>query len=187
MDTLHAWLSELAGEEWLQLGLLFAATFVLEEGALIAAAGLAAAGELSPLAAAAAVFGGIVVSDWVLYWMGHLGARVPWFRRRVGEATLDRGRRYLAGELVLALLAARLVPWLLFPIFISCGFLGVGFRRFVLLNFAIAAVYTALLFGGTLLLGELVFAYLENWGWLVLGTLALAVGLAHYAFARRRR
>lgn len=177
METLQSWLAALAGDHVLQLVLLFAATFVAEEAALIGGAGLAASDELPAVAAAAAVFGGIVVSDWAFYGLGQLGRRVPWFRRRLDNALLERGRRHLAGDLPLALLVARLVPGLVYPIFISCGFLGIGFRRFVVLNLLIALPYTLLLFGGTLLLGELLFAYLEDWGWLVLAAFAVAVVL----------
>ena len=175
METLQSWLAALAGDHLLQFALLFLATFVAEEAAMVGGAGLAAAGELSAPWAAAAVFGGIVLSDWFFYWVGHLAQRVSWLRRRLSTATLERGRGYLGGDLPLALLVARLVPGLVYPIFMSCGFLGIGFRRFALLNLLIVVPYTALLFGGTLLLGELLFAYLENWGWLVLAAYAVVL------------
>jgi len=185
LDALPVSLSEITGELWLQLALLFAVAFVLEEGTILAAALLAAAGELPAAAAAATVLAGLVVSDWCLYGIGHLAARVEWVRRQVDSAALQRGQRYLAGRLVLALLAARLIPWLLFPIFIGCGFVGVGFRRFALLNLAIATLYTALVFSAGLLFGQLAFDYLEGWGWLAAALLLLAVAVATYLLRRR--
>jgi len=187
LDALPVSLSEITGQLWLQLALLFAVAFVLEEGTILAAALLAAAGELPAAAAAATVLAGLTVSDWCLYGIGHLAAHVAWFRKRVDGAALQRGQRYLAGRLVLALFAARVIPWLLFPIFIGCGFAGVGFRRFALLNLAIATLYTALLFTAGMLFGQLAFDYLEGWGWLAAAVLLLVAVLAPYLLSRRHR
>ena len=181
METLQSGLSELAGHEWLELALIFIGTFFAEEAVLLAAAALAAAGELSIPAAAGTFLAGIIVSDSVFFGIGRLAARAEWLRRRIRPETLERGRHYLMDELPLALIAARVVPGLVYPIFIGCGFLAVGFRRLMLLNLLVTTIYTALLFTVSLLLGKLAFAYLQDWGWLAIGLLALGLGVvAHW-------
>jgi len=185
VESFQQWLAEAAGDPWLLCALLFAGTFVLEEAAILGGAFLTAAGELSAPAALAALYAGMAISDWCLYYLGHLARRVRWSRRIVSERTIERGQDYLRGQLAMALLAARLVPWLLFPIFIACGFVAVGFRHFALINLAIGLVYTLAIFMTALLLGELAFEYLHRWGWLVLAIAALAAMAAHRLFARR--
>lgn len=185
MDTFQAWLAETAGNPWLQSALLFAGTFVLEEAALLTGGLLAAAGELPAAYALGALLAGMVVSDWCLYGVGHLAGRIGWLRGRLGQRTLERGRRYLDGNLAVALVAARLVPWLLFPIFVSCGFVGIGFKRFLAINLVIATIYTTGLFVAVMLLGQVVFDYLDTWGWLLFGAIILTVALVHYFLARR--
>ena len=176
METLQRELSELAGHQWLELALIFIGTFFAEEMVLLAAAALAAAGELAISAAAGTFLAGIIVSDSIFYGIGRLASRAAWLQRRIRPQTLERGRRYLMDELPLAVVAARLVPGMVYPIFVGCGLLAIGFRRLMLLNLLITAIYTALLFTGCLLLGELAFAYLRDWGWLALGLLAVGLG-----------
>lgn len=61
--------------------LLFVATFVLEEAAILLAAGLAAAGEMTSGLALASLCAGMVVSDWCLYGLGALAGS----NRRIRE------------------------------------------------------------------------------------------------------
>jgi membrane protein DedA with SNARE-associated domain len=187
VDTLAVTFSDITSEPWLQLVLLFVAALVLEEAAILGAALLAAAGEVSPAGAAGTVFAGIMLGDWCLYGIGHLAARAEWLRRRIDPGVLERGHSLLEGRLFLTLAAARVLPWMLYPLFIGCGFLGVGFRRFALFNLAIVALYTALLFGIGLLLGQLAFDHLKSWGWLAGGLLLAAIAAAPYLFGRRRQ
>lgn len=155
--------------------LLFVATFVLEEAAILLAAGLAAGDALRPPVALAAVWLGVVVSDWSLYALGALAGRSRRIRAWVPQAQLDRGRGLLARSTLLAGLLARLIPWLLFPVFVASGFLRTGFRRFALVNLAIATIYVGALFFGAIELYEALTARMGHWAWAVGAGLLLVI------------
>lgn len=155
--------------------LLFAATFVLEEAAILLGAGLTAAGELNAGVAIAAVGAGIIVSDWLLYGLGALAVRHRRMAAWIPPEKLDQGRRLLQRSTLVAGLLARLVPWLLFPVFVASGFFGVGFRRFAAVNGMIAIVYTSLLFFGAFEIFASMIERLGGWTWLVGAALLLAL------------
>ena len=180
-------LDQYLGNPYVLAALLFLAPFVLEEAAILTGAALAAAGELPTAIALAAVAIGMVVSDWLLYALGAVAGRSRRMRRWIGEDSIARGQRLLERGAVPAALLARLIPWLLFPIFVASGFLGVGFRRFALVNAGIAVVYIAVLFFGVYGLNLVIFDLLEGWGWAVVALLlACVVALSRWA-ARRYR
>ncbi|MCG6122061.1 MAG: VTT domain-containing protein [Microvirga sp.] len=170
-------LIEHAGNPAIQLAALFVGPFILEEAALLGGATLAAAGELSPAAALLALYLGMVVSDWLVYALGALAGRSARVRSFVGEDKIAYGRRMLQRGALVAYLTARLVPWLLFPIFAGCGFVGAGFLKFAALNAVIAAIYTNALFWSLYGLDLFLFAWLDAWAWpvIVLAVAALVV------------
>lgn len=155
--------------------LLFLATFVLEEAAILLAAGLAASDEMTSGLAVASLCAGMVVSDWCLYGLGALAGRNRWIREWISRERLDQGRRLLQRSAFAAALLARLVPWLLFPIFVASGFLHIGFRRFALVNAAITLVYVPAIFFGAFGLYGLLMDWLGDWAWLAGAGVLLAV------------
>ncbi|MFD1913770.1 DedA family protein [Halodurantibacterium flavum] len=168
--------------------LLFAGTFILEEAAIVTGAALAAAQDLSAPLAFAALSLGLIVSDWVLYAIGAAAARIGWFRQKLGEENIARGRDLLARGVWPAGLTARLVPWLLFPVFVASGFLGVGFLRFALANAAIGIAYLAILFFGIYGFNLVLFDWLAGWGWVgVIGLAAALMALTRWVGYRYRR
>lgn len=181
-------LSAAADDPWLQAALLFLGTFVLEEAALMAGALLAAAGELPAVAALAALYLGMIVSDWALYGLGAAAARSARLRAWLGPERLARGRQLLGSNLTSALAAARLVPWLLFPILVACGFLRVGALRFAAIDALIALPYTAILFWLLTGFNILLFEHLQRWGWAAAVALILVTVVAiRWRGWRRRR
>lgn len=162
-DLLH----DYVGNPVVQVVLLFLVPFVLEEAAMVGAAAVSASGELPPLVALAAVYAGVVGSDWVVYGAGYLGGRVQWLRRKVGERNIAAGERLLHRGLIPALLVARVVPWLQPPIFLACGFLRIPFPAFAAINAVFGLVYTSVLFWALYAFDALLFDYLEAWGWVV--------------------
>jgi membrane protein DedA with SNARE-associated domain len=165
--------------------LLFLATFVLEEAAILIAAGLAASGELPASLALGAIASGIIVSDWCLYGVGVLAVRNARIARWVSPARIDIGRSLLQRNTLVAGLIARIIPWLLFPIFVASGFLGVGFLRFALINAAIALLYVLALFYGAFGLSSLLIDWLGGWAWLFGAVLLLALLWGGRVIARR--
>jgi membrane protein DedA with SNARE-associated domain len=165
--------------------LLVLATFVLEEAAILIAAGLAAAGELPASLALAALATGIIVSDWCLYGLGALAVRSERIERWVSPARIAHGRGLLQRSTFTAGLIARTIPWLLFPVFVASGFLGVGFLRFALINAAIALIYVLALFYGAFGLASAVIDWAGGWAWLFGAGLLLVILWGGRTFVRR--
>lgn len=165
--------------------LLFLGTFVLEEAAILIAAGLAASGELPASLALAAIASGIIVSDWCLYGLGALAVRSARIARWVSPARIDLGRSLLQRNTFVAGLIARIIPWLLFPIFVASGFLNVGFIRFALVNAAIALIYVLALFYGAFSLSSVLIDWLGGWAWLLGAVLLFAMLWGGRTFAKR--
>lgn len=159
---------------WILAACLFLATFVLEEAAIVLAAGLAAAGQLNAPVAVGAVASGVIVSDWTLYALGAFAGRSQRIAGWIPAEQLGQGRRFLARGALPAGLLARLIPWMLFPIFVASGFVGVSFRRFAVTNGAIALIYVVALFFGAVEFFQLLLEWLGNWAWL-LGAVLLLV------------
>jgi len=150
------WLTALAGGVWLPdpapgplllALLLFAATFVLEDAAILAGTALAAEGALPAELAFTALALGIVTGDLGLYLLGRLAGRTgPVRRLRAGP----RGRRaeaWLRARLVPAVLFSRLVPGLRLPTYVAAGAMGMAVWLFTALVLLAGLVWTGLLFG----------------------------------------
>lgn len=173
------------GHPLLLAALLFLATFVLEEAAILVAAGLAAAGEMTAGLALVSVGTGMIVSDWCLYGLGALARRNRRIADWVSQDRLDQGRRLLHRSTLAAGVLARVIPWLLFPVFVASGFLQVGFRRFALINGVIVLIYVVAVFYGAFGLYEVLLARLGNWAWLAGSALLLAILWGGRAITRR--
>jgi len=182
---MEALIEQNLGNPLLLAALLFAATFVLEEAAILLAAGLAAAGEMPPGLALASVGSGMIVSDWCLYGLGALAARNRHIAEWLSQDRLQQGRNLLHRSTFAAGLLARIIPWLLFPIFVASGFLRVGFRRFAIINAAIALVYVVAVFYGAFGLYAVLMARLGDWAWLAGAAVLLAVLWGGRALGRR--
>ncbi|RDD70616.1 DedA family protein [Paracoccus versutus] len=173
---MEALIEQYLGNPLILAVLLFLANFVMEEGAIVAGAALAAAGEIGTTLALVALVTGNIVSDWALYGIGALAGSSPLVRRWVDGKMLERGRHLLDRGVWPAALLARLLP----PIFMASGFLRVDFRRFAIVNGVVAAVYTVALFFGAFGLNLVLFDLLGNWAWLVVAALVIAaVWLSH--------
>lgn len=155
--------------------LLFFATFVMEEVAIFVAAGLAASGEMTTGLALASLIGGMIISDWCLYGTGALMRRHRKIAQWVSPQKLAQGRLLLGRSMLVSGLLARIVPWLLAPVFMASGFLNVGFRRFALVNAMIAVVYIPLLFFGAFSLYGMLLERLGLWAWAVGGVAVAAI------------
>jgi membrane protein DedA with SNARE-associated domain len=149
----------------LQAILLFLATFVHEDTAILGG-GYLVHGEGMTLSTALAVLvGGVVVGDLGIYGLGMLAARVRPLRR-FADKWVDEGRRaWLERNMVAAVWACRLAPGILFPTFLTCGFLALPFRRFAVGVVGSAVVYVPLMLALVLAVGGEALERFGVWGW----------------------
>lgn len=159
--------------------LLLAANFVMEEGAILAGAALAAADEIGLGLALAALVVGNILSDWLLYGVGVLAGKSSLVRRWIDGVMLDHARRLLVRGVWPAAILARLLP----PVFIASGYVRVGFRRFAVVNGVVAIIYTTGLFFGSYGINLVLFDWLGNWAWLAVAALVVAVVWLSHRFA----
>lgn len=123
-------------------------TLLHEDVAIAAGAGLITTGTVDLTVAALALLGGIVAGDVLFYVLGTLSRHVDWLHRRVEGPAFQRCRKALERNLLLALLACRLVPGILMPTYVACGAMRVSFARFALITVGSATLHA----GGLLLL-----------------------------------
>ncbi|HTF89274.1 MAG TPA: VTT domain-containing protein [Planctomycetota bacterium] len=141
----------------LALVMIALATFVSEDLACIAAALIAARGELSPLATLSAAGLGIWAGDLGVYALGAAVGR-PLARRRpvswfVDEAHLDRAREWFAHRGTAVLWIARLIPGTRLATYLAAGTLHAPFLRFAWVTFIACLIWTPLLGGAAYFLG----------------------------------
>lgn len=154
--------------------LLGLATLASEDLACISGGLLVARGALSFLPVVLGCFGGIVLGDVLLFMAGRLlGARA--LRRRpwcwlVSEERVERCAalfRRRGGTLVLT---ARFLPGLRLPTYFAAGAVGMNPGSFLLYFLGAALLWTPLLVGAALLIGDQFLVWAEragSWGWVV--------------------
>ncbi|HUZ63971.1 MAG TPA: VTT domain-containing protein [Acetobacteraceae bacterium] len=148
-----------------QAAAIIGGTFVLEDAATVLAAMQVEAGAVSLPVALGALYVGIVMGDLGLYGMGRLAAAVPWTEKWIPPHRRDLGHNWLKGRLARVVLVSRFLPGLRLPTYTTCGFLRASFTIFALAAIAATLVWTTLLFGVSLRVGQLLFTYLGAWRW----------------------
>jgi membrane protein DedA with SNARE-associated domain len=166
MPVWIASLFALAGHSpWLQAAIVILGTFVLEDAATVLAAMQAQSGEIPLPLALTSLYAGIVLGDLGLYGLGRLTRGVPWVGRLVPPARMRIGRDWLDGRVFQVVFISRFIPGARLPTYTACGFLHADWRRFALAAVLATLVWTSLLFGVSLQVGELLMHYLGAWRW----------------------
>jgi membrane protein DedA with SNARE-associated domain len=153
------------------------ATFVLEDVTTIAAALLAATGQVAPLIALSALFVGIFAGDLGLYGLGAAARTRKWLRELIGERRMVKGRTWLKRRYVTALIGARFMPGFRFPTYAASGFLKLPFWSFASVAFGAGMVWTTLIFSLVFFFGVMIVESLGIWRW-ALGAALVALILA---------
>ncbi len=157
MDAAPPWLMECAA--------LFIAPFAHEDIALLGAALLIVERQMPAPLALTSVYGGVIASDLFLFGLGRLARHSGLLRHRLVGVRVETVGAWLDAHLVRIVMLSRLVPGLLFPAFVACGWFGVPFRRFIVIAAAAAAIYTPLVLFLAVEFGELVLQRFGDWAW----------------------
>ena len=161
-----------------QAGAIIIGTFILEDAATVVAAMQAADSRVSIAVALLSLFIGIVLGDLGLYGLGWLGARVRWLARLLPPQRKAMLRGWLAGRVFKVVFVCRFLPGLRLPTYTTCGFLGVDFRQFTLGAIIATTIWTSLLFGLSLVVGNFLMDHLGAWRWVGAAAFVIFIVLA---------
>ena len=140
-DTLFAWLQQSAGDP-LTLGIALAiATFVTEDGALVAGSLLVGAGLASPLFTILALAIGITAGDVGLYAAGSWARSNKFLRKRLPVRKSRPLRRWLQGKESMVLFFSRFTPGARLVTYVTFGFLKLSLARFVIVMTVASAIW----------------------------------------------
>jgi membrane protein DedA with SNARE-associated domain len=166
----------MAGSSVAQAAALYLIPFLHEDMAIVAAALLVAQHQLLLGVAAVSLCAGMISRDIILYGLGAAARRSGFARRLLIGPRVERLANWLAGNMTKVIVVSRLVPGLMFPAYIACGWFGLPFARFALTSIAMTAVYLPVILGLALFFGHAAIAWVGGWAWLaVIAPLAAAL------------
>jgi membrane protein DedA with SNARE-associated domain len=142
---------------------LFLLPFLHEDMAIFAAALLVAERRLVLGLAAASLGAGMIGRDFLLYGLGVAARRSSPARRLLIGLRVKRLAHWLRGNMTRVVLVSRLVPGLMFPAYIACGWFALPFPRFALTSVAITAVYLPVVLGIALVFGNAAIDHVGGW------------------------
>jgi membrane protein DedA with SNARE-associated domain len=153
---------------------LFALTFLSEDAAVLSAAVMVAAGVLPLEMGFAACFLGIWLGDLWLYAMARaFGA--PFVARFGVTPGVQRSRAWFEERGSLVLIVSRFIPGLRLPSYLAAGAMRFPLRTFTLVTGVVAAIWVAVIFAGSRLLGVAKVPFIrEHALWLAGGAVAVA-------------
>lgn len=187
--SVAALMKSAAGKPLLQAGAVVVGTFILEDAATVLAGMQVEDGSLDWRVALLALYIGIVAGDLGLYGLGRLASFWPWLVRWVRPDRAARGQSWLKGRVFRVVFVSRFVPGARLPTYTACGFLGAGIVRFAMAACCATVIWTTLLFGVSLRVGEFLMAHFGAWRWigaLVFALLVIAVGRLAVGLQRER-
>lgn len=147
---------------------LFFATFVQEDLAILTGGMMAIDKALPVSVVFLTLMAGIFSGDVIIYSMGWVARKIPWVQRKLINKRVDKARHRLENNLVSTIIFVRMIPGILFPTFIACGFIGISFIRFIITSVAAAAVYTAAALFVIVKLGEVTLPSLGVWAYVAI-------------------
>jgi membrane protein DedA with SNARE-associated domain len=163
---------------------LFALPFGHEDVAIIWGSYVISQGYASPTVVFCGLYAGIFASDLAVFGIG-VGARhVEWLRRFGMDRRVAAVEDRVKANFFVLMVLCRIVPGLLFPAFVACGWSGVGIVRFAASSLLLTAVQLPVLLGVTLLFGTAASELSGAWAWVAIGFLMAGIavgrrGLAH--------
>ena len=158
----------MAGSSAAQAAGLYLVPFLHEDMAIVAAALLVAQHQLLLGVAATSLCAGMISRDLVLYGLGAAARRSGLARQLLIGPRVERLANWLGGNLMKVVMVSRLVPGLMFPAYIACGWFGLSFPRFALTSIATTAIYLPAILGLALFFGQAALGWVGGWAWLAL-------------------
>jgi membrane protein DedA with SNARE-associated domain len=156
----------LAGHSALfQSSAIIIGTFILEDGATVAAAMQVGDGALPAWLAILSLYAGIVLGDLGLYGLGRLSARIPWLARQLPPHRQETIRAWIDGRIFKVVLISRFLPGMRLPTYTTCGFVRASLRQFALAAMLATVCWTSLLFTLSLRVGDFLMDHLGAWRW----------------------
>jgi membrane protein DedA with SNARE-associated domain len=125
---------------------LFAATFVAEDAATIAAGVLVGSTDADPHLALGAVISGTAIGDLALYGAGRWGARTSISARLCQRDDVNRVLSAVARRTLGLLILARFVPGMRLPVFTASGVASAPFRLVATVVLLSTPIWTTVLF-----------------------------------------
>mgnify|MGYP001183610202 CR=1 FL=1 len=173
----HEWLLKCLG--------LFLETFVQEDLAILTGGVLAANDTLPVPVVFLTLVSGFLTGDLFIYGLGWGAHKVPWLYRKIYSEKVETAKAKIEKNLTSTLVVVRLVPGLLFPTYIACGFIGVSFGQFALTTLATGATYTAIFLTILVKVGQAFIPVIGHWIWFIIFASGLSVMTVR--FIRQRR
>ena len=135
----------------------------------------------------AAIYGGMVASDFALYGIGAGARRLPWLSRLAVDDRVRNVSNTLKKNLFGLAALCRVVPGVVFVAFVACGWAQVPFRRFVTASLITAAIYLPLMLYLAIAFGDVLNTHVGWWTWpMLFGALAASGYVRRRVFAFRR-
>mgnify|MGYP002632937176 CR=1 FL=1 len=147
---------------------LYFGTFLHEDVAILAGSFLVVEMEFPRSLALTSLYLGIVSGDLALYGLGRIARRSAFLQRILIGRHVERLRAWLDQNLVLTIIACRLLPGTVFPVFVACGWFGLSLRRFLATTLISSFIYAAVLLSAVTALGEAVITHLGDVSWAII-------------------
>jgi membrane protein DedA with SNARE-associated domain len=166
---------------------LYLVPFIHEDMAIVAAALLIAQHRLLLGLAAVSLCAGMISRDLLLFGLGAAARRSGFARRVLIGPRVEQLASWLEGNMTKVIVVSRLVPGLMFPAYIACGWFGLLFPRFALTSATVTAFYLPVILGFALIFGHAAFDWVGDWAWLALIAPLLVAALLRGRLVYRNR
>ena len=166
IDALQRFL-EAGHSELFECIALFLLPFAHEDVAILGGSLLVVEHQLPVGLALLSLYGGIVTSDFAIYGLGALMRRSPRIRRMLLSPRIDRLGHWLGSHTPEIVMMARLLPGLMFPLYLTCGLYRVSLLQFGLTTVLSAAIYLPIVFLLFSTFGTAVLSDLGYWAWIL--------------------
>ncbi|HEY5048824.1 MAG TPA: hypothetical protein VII49_12480 [Rhizomicrobium sp.] len=137
-----------------------------------------------PLALGSLVIG-TILNDFMLYGLGRFAITHPRLRAWVAHEKRIPLREWLGKRLISTVLTTQFLPGMRLPIFASCGFFALSFRRYALSVIAVVLVWSPLVFGVAYFYGVYALEWFGFWRWPIAFVALLLLGLAARSYWKK--